>query len=141
MATKYKHTQFGWITTLAAIAGLVALGWLAYGLGIRAILGVAIVVLLPLLSFCILTTEVTDDAFRFHFGFGLFGKRIARFDIASCRVVTNPWWYGWGIHLTPRGWLYNVSGREAVEIDLRNGRRLRVGSDEPEALCAALSAP
>jgi len=53
--------------------------------------------------------------------------------------VTNPWWYGWGIHLTPSGWLYNVGGARAVQLDLHNGRSLRVGTDEPERLCEAIT--
>ena len=50
----------------------------------------------------------------------------------------QPWWYGWGIHLTPRGWLYNVGGLDAVELALNNGRTLRIGSDEAAALARAL---
>jgi hypothetical protein len=59
-------------------------------------------------------------------------------DIASCAVVQNPWWYGWGIRLTPQGWLYNVAGRSAVEIRLKSGKRFRIGTDEPQQLCQAL---
>ena len=35
--------------------------------------------------------------------------------------------------------LYNVSGLRAVEILFDNGRRVRIGTDEPEALVCALS--
>jgi hypothetical protein len=34
--------------------------------------------------------------------------------------------------------LYNVSGRDAVEIQLDDGRRFRLGTDDPEGLVAAL---
>jgi hypothetical protein len=37
-----------------------------------------------------------------------------------------------------RRWLYNVGGLDAVEITLASGRMLRIGSDEPNALAAAL---
>ena len=36
------------------------------------------------------------------------------------------------------GWLYNVSGMEAVEIALRSGKMLRIGSDEASVLADAL---
>jgi hypothetical protein len=34
--------------------------------------------------------------------------------------------------------LWNVSGLDAIEFDLRSGRRFRLGTDEPEALARAL---
>jgi hypothetical protein len=44
---------------------------------------------------------------------------------------------GWGIHLGPRGWVWNLWGREVVEIELEEGR-LRLGTDDPEGLLAHL---
>ena len=76
---------------------------------------------------------------RWWFGWGVWTKRIPLEDIASAVPVRNPWWYGFGIHRTPRGWLYNVSGLDAVEIRLRNGRKLRLGTDEPGKLASELA--
>lgn len=45
---------------------------------------------------------------------------------------------GWGIRITPHGMLYNVSGSEAVEIRMKNVRRFRLGTDEPEVLRGAI---
>ena len=39
------------------------------------------------------------------------------------------------------GWLFNISGFDAVEIVLKNGRRYQLGTDEPEELLAAVGAP
>ncbi len=44
-----------------------------------------------------------------------------------------------GIHLTPEGWLYNVSGFRAVAVRLKSGKRFLLGTDEPERLCQAIS--
>jgi len=85
-----------------------------------------------------LTTEVDQAQFSFWFGPGAFRRSIALAEVHTCTVVQNPWWYGWGIHLTPRGWLYNVAGRDAIELTLRDGRTLRVGSDEAHTLCATI---
>jgi len=52
--------------------------------------------------------------------------------------VKNPWYYGWGIRFTPHGWLYNVSGLHAVEIELKNGKKYRIGTDVPENLEKAI---
>ena len=43
-----------------------------------------------------------------------------------------------GIHLTPYGWLYNVSGFDAVAITLRDGKRFALGTDDSHGLVEAL---
>jgi hypothetical protein len=55
----------------------------------------------------------------------------------AAAIRTSPLW-GWGLRLTPRGWLWNVSGLDAVEFEMTNGSRFAVGTDEPRALIAAL---
>jgi hypothetical protein len=42
--------------------------------------------------------------------------------------------------LTPQGWLYNVGGSGAVQLELGDGRRLQVGTDEAKGLCEAIKA-
>ena len=76
----------------------------------------------------------------FRFGIGLIRKRIPLAEIVEVRPVRNSWLYGWGIHRTPHGWLYNVSGWEAVEITLTSGKHLRLGTDEPQRLMQVLLA-
>jgi hypothetical protein len=44
---------------------------------------------------------------------------------------------GWGIHLGPRGWIWNLWGRGVVELEREEGR-LRIGTDDPEGLIAHL---
>lgn len=34
--------------------------------------------------------------------------------------------------------MYNVAGYDAVELELRSGRVFRIGTDEPDALLAAI---
>ena len=45
---------------------------------------------------------------------------------------------GWGLRRTRRGWLYNVSGFDAVLLRLTNGRSVMVGTDEPRRLKTAI---
>ncbi|MHA2609800.1 MAG: hypothetical protein V2G48_05605 [bacterium JZ-2024 1] len=99
---------------------------------------IALLVLISL-GFCLvlfasLTVTITDDAIEIQFGPGGIRKKFPLKNIESCRIVKNPWYYGWGIRLTPQGWLYNVSGFYAVEIIMKTGKKYRIGSDEPEAL-------
>ncbi len=135
----YRHTQFGKVivVTTAAIIPLAALpAWLA-GIATAAwlILGSMVVVLA---LFASLTVEIDAEHLRIRFGIGLIRKRFPLDQIDTCRPVTNPWIYGWGIRLTPHGWLYNVSGQEAVELKMKSGKTCRIGTDEPEVLIAAL---
>jgi hypothetical protein len=34
----------------------------------------------------------------------------------------------------PKMWIYNVSGFDAVEIKMKDGKTYRIGTDEPEKL-------
>jgi hypothetical protein len=56
----------------------------------------------------------------------------------QCEPIRIRWWYGWGIHVTPCGWLYNVSGFDAVAITLRDGRKFALGTDDPQELTAGI---
>ena len=81
---------------------------------------------------------VSDGWVEVKFGIGLMRKKFALSDIESCSVVRNRWWYGWGIRKIHRGWLFNVSGLDAVELMMRNGRKHRIGTDDPDGLCRSI---
>jgi hypothetical protein len=140
MSYFYRHTQAGlllrWMTLPAAI-GLFFAGFVA---------GNALLFLFPAAAlgaiswaFSSLTVEVSNDDLVWYFGPGVWRKTICRSEIECAIPVRNEWWWGWGIHLTPRGWLYNVSGLDAVEIVLRNGKTLRIGSDQISQFADALN--
>ena len=86
-----------------------------------------------------LTVEVDEEELRHWFGPGFWKKSYQLLDIKSAKVVRNSWFWGWGIRLTPHGWLYNVSGFDAVQIQLRSGRTFRIGTDDPQGLFEAIS--
>jgi hypothetical protein len=91
-----------------------------------------------LLLFSTLTVVIGDSMLEITFGPGMIRKRFELRDVCECREVRNPFWYGWGIHWTPHGWVYNVSGSRAVELCMRNGKRYRIGTDAPEELMGAI---
>lgn len=99
---------------------------------------VAAVCLVAALLFWSLTVEVTGEKVKVWFGHGLIRKTFPVSEIMGARVARNRWWYGWGIRWTPHGWMFNVSGLEVVELQLRDDRKFRIGSDEPAALVAAI---
>jgi hypothetical protein len=139
MRAFYHHRQSARLYWLAAIVVAVAL--LAVGFVVGKPLAFApgvVIVGVVFALFSSLTIEASDQDLSWFFGPGVWRKSVERADIVSVAPVRNPWWYGWGVHLTPRGWLYNVAGLDAVEISLSDGRTFRLGTDEPQALARAL---
>jgi hypothetical protein len=136
----YEHTQRGshiFVAVCVAIIILVASMYLFEMVWVTVlVLGIMIFVLA---TFSTLTVSICDDTLRIRFGpAGLIRKSWPVADIASVTMVTNPWYYGWGIRWTPHGPLYNVSGYGAVEVRLLSGKMFRIGTDEPESLCRAI---
>jgi hypothetical protein len=138
----YRHRQTGWamIVPMLVVVGVLALlvvSIVPHGEWMEAIALISIPLVIILVFFS-MSVEVNERKIVVRFGIGLFRKSIPLDSITRCERVRNPWWYGWGIHYTPRGWLYNISGFDAVELTLEGDKTLRIGSDEPDALCAAI---
>ena len=135
----YRHTQIGW----PALAGVVPTFVVGVFLVVRdlplawLVVGIAPIVLL-LLGW--LTVSVDDTDVVAQFGIGLIRIRIPLADVRSFEAVRSPWYYGWGVRLIPGGWLYNVAGFSAVDFTRRDGRHMRIGTPEPEALYSAVAA-
>jgi hypothetical protein len=45
---------------------------------------------------------------------------------------------GWGIRWTPRGRAYNVSGNQGVQLELKNGKKILIGSQHADELASLL---
>ena len=136
----YKHTQIGYVLAVAmAIVAVVSFIMVAmdpsqmWPASVMVVIAVLIVWL-----FSSLNVIIDEHRLYFFFGPGVIRKSHSLKDIQSCQAVKNSWWYGWGIHLTRHGWLYNVSGFKAVEIILNDGKKFRLGTDEPDKLCQAI---
>ena len=104
----------------------------------RIVFAVLIILGFCLVLFMKLTVEIDEDVLEIRFGLELIRKKFSLKNIESCQVVKNPWYYGWGIRLTPHGWLYNVSGFYAIELKMITGKKYRIGTDVPDALEKAI---
>lgn len=146
----YKHTQIGYLMLVVTLVVLALFTWAqmttraetpSYDSGTNLLVtGIMVFILLILVAFTTLTVAVDEEYLRVKFGYGIFRKRFSLKEIASVTSVKNHWYYGWGIRLWlwPKMWIYNVSGFEAVEIITKNGKRYRIGTDEPSELEAAI---
>jgi len=137
MEPHYRHTQVGWVILGVAVA-LLVLGWATAPRGAPTA-PVLVIAALVVLLFGALTVEVDGDEIRLRFGAGLVRKRIPLREVRTWREVRNPWYAGWGIRLAPGVVMWNVSGLAAVELVLEEGKRFRIGTDEPLALAAAIA--
>ena len=97
-------------------------------------------VLATLAMFYCLTVSIDKRILRFRFGIGIIGKIIKIDECESVTQVRNPWYYGWGIHYVSRGWIFNISGFDGIELKLKNGKIIILGTDEPEELLRAIRA-
>jgi len=136
----YENRQIGWATggPVALILGVVVWQLAAAGLTVPAMASVAIMAVV-LGLFGSLSVSVDHTALRLRFGVGLIRKTVPIRTILGHRIVETRWFYGWGIRLTPTGWLWNVAGLDAVELDLAGGAHFTVGTDDPEGLHRALA--
>ena len=124
----------GLVTTVSIVLTSPAMNWAAI---LIAVLAFAIGILFGR-QFGSFTIEVDDEELHWWFGDGFWHKRVSLSDIASAEAVRNNWWWGWGIRYYGKGWLYNVSGLDAVEVVLRSGKHTRLGTDDPHTLILEL---
>jgi hypothetical protein len=99
---------------------------------------VSIILLACLVLFYKLGITIDGETLCASFGIGVIRKRVGLAEIAGFEPIRIRWWYGWGVRLTPSGWLYNVSGFDAVAITLRDGRKFALGTNDPHGLTAGI---
>ena len=135
--TRYEHTQIGHVIIWSVLAIiLIANGGLIGHHGPPLV--VSIILLVCLVLFYKLRITIEDETLRASFGLGIIRKKVRLAEIVGCEPIRIRWWYGWGIHLTPYGCLYNVSGFDAVAIALRDGRKFALGTDDLHGLTAGI---
>ena len=149
--TRYKHTQIGYLMLVVTLVVLIFFVWAYITASAEvpsvdsgsnfAVSAIMALILFILASFCALTVSIDETHLQIKFGYGIFQKKFSLKEILSAKQVRNRWYYGWGV----RGWfwprymvIYNVSGFDAVEITMKNGRIYRIGTDVSEELEVAI---
>jgi hypothetical protein len=137
----YKTFQFGWpvfiilipIQLLITILYFTAAGSkpLSQNGFILASFGTAAVTAL----FYGLTIQVDDQFIRLSFGVGLIRKKIHLSTIKAVDIVDKLHLYGWGIRISPKGFVYNVSGSRGISLTrVSNTNLIRIGTEDPVTL-------
>lgn len=144
---EYEKTQYGILTyVLGILAVITPLLFLIKGKDAEHWQEILLpVILLPLifLLFYKLTIAVTREYIKVSFGIGIISFKVRPTKIITTEIVHPKWWWGIGIRLTPKGWLYNVASGPAVLISYEKGgmkHSLFVGTAEPEELIRAIQA-
>ncbi len=148
--TIYKHTQIGYLMISITLVVLALFAWLqitaraespSHDSGANFVMTALMAcMVLVLASFSTLMVHIDECVLEIRFGWGIFRKQFVLAEIATVKKVRNRWYYGWGIRwwLWPQMWVYNVSGLDAVELTMTNGKVYRIGTDEPEQLESAI---
>ncbi|MCK5534936.1 hypothetical protein KAI68_07450 [bacterium] len=132
----YKHTQFGMFVVALLGAAIFFVGYFSGAVDVNraSVLILSVILLCSIILFFKLTVVGNKDFVEIKFGIGLIRKKFYFKEIKSCEVIRNKWWYGYGIRKSPKGWLFNISGLDAVALSMKNGKVYRIGTDEPQKL-------
>jgi hypothetical protein len=142
---RYHHQQIGWVSLIGMGGGMVltltllltsdklaVAAWVSAAIGATFLLFMAV--------FGQLTTIIDDTNLIVRFGWLGWPAHVAPLAEISGAIPTRTSPIsGWGIRITTRGWLYNVSGRNAVIVGTLDGKQFLVGTDEPVALADAIN--
>ncbi|MCM8594727.1 hypothetical protein [Accumulibacter sp.] len=138
---RYAHRQpgrFVWLPVLLAGIGLGVALSVTHDAWPLMLIPLPVVVLVAF-AFDGLTIRVSGDELSWSFGrFGFPRGRVGLAELASTSLTQTTFAEGWGIRRTRRGWLYNISGFDAVVVHRRDGKSFLLGSDEPRKLKAAI---
>ena len=140
---EYDHTQSTFLGLVILVGILVVFVPILFAdeasTAFKVAMGVALgIAMVAVVLFSRLRVRVAGGRLVTSFGWG-WPKRTIELDmVIAARFVRNKWWYGLGIRKVPRGWMFNVWGLDAVELEFESGRVFRGGTNEPDALLASI---
>ena len=141
----YRHVQEGRFirALLLGIAAVILIPTLILEFsmaGPHFLIGTIVAPILVIVSgmFGSMTIDVTQTDVRWKFALGWPGGRILRSELREATLENPGLLNGIGVHLTMRGWLWNVALGPAVGLRKRDGGEVILGTDDPDGLIAAL---
>lgn len=141
-----KFTQFGTFSVIVMLPIFIFSLIMLFMKGLDnfvmgAIFGfLALTLLICLLIFYKITIYINETYISFKLGIGLVSKKYLIADIKSCKPVKNDPIFGIGIRIIPNGWLYNVSGLQAIELTFKNQKsKIRIGTNQPDEIASTIN--
>ena len=144
---RYSYTQrgYGAAIVLGCAYGFVALLMGVIGISERerslvwiTLAGLTALFVVIGIMCTVLRIQVDRRELRWSFGLGFPAYRLPLDEVETIRIVPNNFVTGYGVRLMPGGVLYNVGGKRALEITRREQGRIRIATDDPEGLLAAI---
>jgi hypothetical protein len=137
---EYRHTQQAFVPLAMWIGFVIVLGIIVPTEEWGPWAGIfPLAITLIMLLFSRLTVTVTSEIIVISFGLGWPKHTETISGVLAAHEVRNSWIQGWGIRKISGGWMYNVSGYDAVELDLASGKKFRIGTDDPTNLAASIA--
>jgi len=141
---KFKQWWLWLLLTLSAITSIILVyqqlfsknNFIKHNLDESQVLIFCAVIIFTIILFSILklTTTINQSGIYIKY-FPFINKEIAWNDIKSAEVIKYNFVGGWGIRLlTKYGTVYNVKGNKGLAIELKNGKKLLIGTQKEEEL-------
>ena len=139
---RYEHKQVAYWMYWIAIGVLLFFMALSSAFGSPYLASaLSLFIALIFFAFSRLNTSVDAASVQWAFGWGWPAGSLALAEIASVEITQTNLVEGFGIHWTIwHGWLWNVGGFQAVELHTLSGKRITLGTDDPEGLYDAIVA-
>lgn len=129
-------TWIVWVVFLIMVLWMYQQGMLLEGVGLLIMIVVAAVIVLVL--FTGLDTRISQDGVDYRMRpFHKTYRHIEWNDVAHAEVRKySPIreFGGWGIRIGLKGKAYNVKGNMGLQLELKDGRRILIGTQKPEEL-------
>lgn len=137
----YRYDEWLWPVTvfapLGTAAGVVVLWWLDGTTAWPLMLLLALVMAGVVSCFARFRIELDAHTLRWHFGLlGWPSWQVAMAEIVGVEPARASWLEGAGSRRTRDGMLYRAIADTTVRLTLRDGRRIRLGTNEPQRLIA-----
>lgn len=138
----YQHTQTAPLYLLLMAIGVALVVGAVFSPIVEAqvamsLAGAAVLVLA--FGFRHLTIVDEDDRLVAQFGpLPIFRRTVSYDQVERVKPSRSTWIDGWGIHYAPGKAIWNLWGFGCVDIYFKNGKMLRLGTDEPQVLAEFL---
>jgi hypothetical protein len=145
METK-KFTQFGTFSIIVIIPFLILSIYMIISSGFNELIlfftfgFLTLLLIVCLLILYKLTIYIDNTSVSFKLGIGLITRKYLITDIQSCKSVKVEPFFGIGIKITPNGWIYNVSGLNAIELSFKNKKsKVWIGTNKPDEIAGIIN--